>query len=73
MATAVEQDRIEPYGQKVTVDGHEMNVMITGEGSEDIVLLPGSAPHPPVLDFEPLVTELAKDHRVIVVERSVTG
>ena len=68
VATAVEQDRIEPYGQKVTVDGHEMNVMITGEGSEDIVLLPGFGTASPVLDFEPLVTELAKDHRVIVVE-----
>ena len=68
VATAVEQDRIEPYGQKVTVDGHEMNVSITGDGPEDIVLLPGFGTASPVLDFEPLVTDLAKDHRVIVVE-----
>ncbi|WP_334148190.1 alpha/beta fold hydrolase [Microbacterium sp.] len=68
VATAVEQDRIEPYGQKVTVDGHEMNVSITGDGPEDIVLLPGFGTASPVLDFEPLVADLAKDHRVIVVE-----
>ncbi len=68
VATTIEQDRIEPYGQKVTVDGHDMNVMIAGEGSEDIVLLPGFGTASPVLDFEPLVAELAQDHRVIVVE-----
>ncbi|PRA83496.1 alpha/beta fold hydrolase [Microbacterium sp. MYb66] len=68
VATAVEQDRIEPYGQKVTVDGQEMNVLITGAGTEDVVLLPGFGTASPVLDFEPLVADLAKDHRVIVVE-----
>lgn len=68
VATAVEQDRIEPYGQRVTVDGQEMNVSITGDGPEDIVLLPGFGTASPVLDFEPLVADLAKDHRVIVVE-----
>ncbi|CAH0149209.1 2-(acetamidomethylene)succinate hydrolase [Microbacterium oxydans] len=68
VATAVEQDRIEPYGQKVMVDGHEMNVSITGDGPEDIVLLPGFGTASPVLDFQPLVDDLAKDHRVIVVE-----
>ncbi|WP_270408773.1 alpha/beta fold hydrolase [Microbacterium maritypicum] len=40
----------------------------TGEGSEDIVLLPGFGTASPVLDFEPLVPELAQDDRVIVVE-----
>lgn len=68
VATAIEQDRIEPYGQKVAVDGREMNVLIVGEGAEDVVLLPGFGTASPVLDFEPLVAELAQDHRVIVVE-----
>lgn len=68
VATAVEQDRIEPYGQKVTVDGRQMNVLVVGEGAEDVVLLPGFGTASPVLDFEPLVAELAQDHRVIVVE-----
>lgn len=68
VASGAEQDRIETYGQKVTVDGREMNVLVTGQGSENIVLLPGFGTASPVLDFEPLVADLAKDHRVIVVE-----
>ncbi len=68
VATATEQDRIEPYGQTVAVDGRDMNVFIAGEGSTDIVLLPGFGTASPVLDFEPLVSDLAEDHRVIVVE-----
>lgn len=68
VASSAEQDRIESYGESVTVDGREMNVLITGQGSENIVLLPGFGTASPVLDFEPLVADLAKDHRVIVVE-----
>ena len=68
VATAAEQDRIESYGETVTVDGRDMNVLITGQGAETIVLLPGFGTASPVLDFEPLVADLAKDHRMIVVE-----
>ncbi|MFJ6531300.1 alpha/beta fold hydrolase [Microbacterium sp. NPDC091662] len=68
VASDAEQDRIETYGETVTVDGREMNVLITGQGSEDVVLLPGFGTASPVLDFEPLVADLAEDHRVIVVE-----
>lgn len=68
IASGVEQDRIERYGETVTVGGREMNVLITGEGPENIVLLPGFGTASPVLDFEPLVDDLAKEHRVIVVE-----
>lgn len=68
VATESERGRIEAYGQKVTVDGKKMNVLDTGAGPETIVLLPGSGTASPVLDFEPLTTDLAADHRVIVVE-----
>jgi pimeloyl-ACP methyl ester carboxylesterase len=68
VASSVEQDRIEPYGETVTVDDHEMNVYIAGDGPEDIVLLPGFGTASPVWDFAPLVDDLAADHRVIVVE-----
>ncbi|WP_217183986.1 alpha/beta fold hydrolase [Streptomyces sp. AC495_CC817] len=68
VATAAEKDRIEPYGQKVDVAGREMNVLITGEGPETIVLLPGFGTASPALDFGPLLPGLAEDHRVIVVE-----
>lgn len=68
VATAQEQDRIVPYGRTVTVDGREMNVLVAGSGPEDVVLLPGFGTASPVLDFGPLVEDLAADHRVIVVE-----
>ena len=68
VATAAESHRIEQYGQKVEVDGGSMNVLVAGDGPESIVLLPGFGTASPVLDFEPLVGNLAKDHRVIVVE-----
>ncbi|WEK59868.1 MAG: alpha/beta hydrolase [Candidatus Microbacterium colombiense] len=68
VASGVEEDRITPYGQKVDVDGRKMNVLVTGEGADTIVLLPGFGTASPVLDFAPLVDDLARDHRVVVVE-----
>ena len=68
VATGIEGDRIEAYGQKVDVDGRQMNVLIAGDAPETIVLLPGFGTASPVLDFQPLVDDLATDHRVIVVE-----
>ncbi|WP_341957474.1 alpha/beta hydrolase [Microbacterium sp. LWH13-1.2] len=68
VSTEAERSRIETYGQTVSVDGRSMNVVITGEGDQDVVLLPGFGTASPALDFEPLVTDLSNDHRVIVVE-----
>ncbi|OQP19079.1 alpha/beta hydrolase [Bacillus stratosphericus] len=63
-----EQGKIEAYGQKVLVDGKQMNVLIQGDGKETIVLLPGYGTASPVLDFEPLVKELSPYYRVVVIE-----
>lgn len=63
-----EQGKIEAYGQKVLVDGKQMNVLIQGDGKETIVLLPGYGTASPVLDFKPLVKELSPDYRVVVIE-----
>ena len=68
VASGAEQDRIEAYGESVTVDGRDMNVLVTGQGAQTVVLLPGFGTASPVLDFEPLVSDLAQDHRVVVVE-----
>lgn len=68
VATEAEKDRIRPYGQPVEVDGRSMNVMVTGTGTETVVLLPGFGTSSPVLDFAPLVPGLAEDHRVVIVE-----
>ncbi|MGF6833438.1 pimeloyl-ACP methyl ester carboxylesterase [Paenarthrobacter sp. TE4293] len=66
VATEAEGHRIESYGDRVPVDGGMMNVFLSGAG--DVVLLPGFGTSSPVLDFAPLATDLAKDHRVIVAE-----
>ncbi|MGD7060527.1 alpha/beta fold hydrolase [Bacillus altitudinis] len=63
-----EKGKIEAYGQKVLVDGKQMNVLIQGDGKETIVLLPGYGTASPVLDFEPLVKELSPYYRVVVIE-----
>lgn len=63
-----EKGKIEAYGQKVLVDGKQMNVLIQGDGKETIVLLPGYGTASPVLDFKPLVDELSPYYRVAVIE-----
>ncbi|MBU8697640.1 alpha/beta fold hydrolase [Bacillus pumilus] len=63
-----EKGKIEDYGQKVMVDGKQMNVLIQGDGKETIVLLPGYGTASPVLDFKPLVDELSPYYRVVVIE-----
>ncbi|WP_435744972.1 alpha/beta fold hydrolase [Microbacterium sp. PMB16] len=68
VATEAEKGEIESYGQSVTVDGKNMNVLVTGDGPETIVLLPGFGTASPVIDFRPIIPGLAEDHRVVVVE-----
>jgi pimeloyl-ACP methyl ester carboxylesterase len=63
-----ESKKIEDYGQKVEVDGKKMNVQVTGEGADTVVLLPGYLTASPVIDFSQLITELSKTHRVVAIE-----
>ncbi|MDQ0643913.1 alpha/beta fold hydrolase [Microbacterium murale] len=73
VATAVEKDSIESYGQLVPVDGKQMNVVVSGAGDETIVLLPGLGTAAPGLDFRPLIDELDDTYRVVAVEPFGTG
>lgn len=73
IATAVEKDSIESYGQFVPVDGKQMNVVVSGTGDETIVLLPGLGTAAPGLDFGPLIDELDDTYRVVAVEPFGTG
>ncbi|MFB2583468.1 alpha/beta fold hydrolase [Herbiconiux liukaitaii] len=71
VATASEAAELQPYGQRVPVDGRNMNVVVSEEApadAETIVLLPGLGTASPALDFAPLVRELDDDYRVVVVE-----
>jgi hypothetical protein len=66
--TVYEQEKYPVLGELVEVDGKNMHVYSKGEGVNTIVLLSGLGTTAPVLDFEPLVNELAKKNRVVVVE-----
>ncbi|MBT2585615.1 alpha/beta fold hydrolase [Arthrobacter sp. ISL-95] len=73
VATNAEAAEITSYGQLVPVDGKHMNVVVSGQGSETIVLMPGLGTAAPGLDFQPLIQELAAQYRVIAVEPFGTG
>ncbi|WP_081416035.1 alpha/beta hydrolase [Peribacillus kribbensis] len=63
-----EQKKYPPLGQLVEVDGKHMHVYSKGNGENTIVLLSGLGTAAPVLDFEPLINELSKNNKVVVVE-----
>ena len=73
VATASEASAITDYGQRVPVDGKQMNVVQSGDGDQTIVLLPGLGTAAPGLDFQPLIDELDDTYRVVAVEPFGTG
>ena len=51
-------------GQRVEVDGKQMNVYVAGNGPKTLVFLSGSGTSSPILDFKSLYSKLVKDYRV---------
>lgn len=68
ISTNSEKKQIEPYGQHISVEGKNMNVLIQGKGEETIVLLPGFGTATPALDFKLLIDELSPFYKVVTVE-----
>jgi len=66
--TAIEKKKYLPTGQLVKVQGKDIHVYTKGKGKNTILLLSGLGTAAPVLDFEPLIDELSKNNRVVVVE-----
>lgn len=66
---ASERSSIRPYGETVTLERGDVNVSVTGDGEQTVVLLSGYGTATPTLDFAPLVEELQADYTVVVVER----
>lgn len=66
--TAYEQKSYPAPGKLVEVNEKNMHVYTKGEGENTIVLLSGLGTAAPVLDFEPLINELALTNKVVVVE-----
>lgn len=68
LMTVYEKNKYEAIGKLVEVNGKEMHVYEKGDGNNTVVLWSGLGTTAPALDFEPLVNELSKDNRVVVVE-----
>ena len=65
--TKQEKSRFAPYGQRVSVDGGNVNVWRNGHAGPTMVLLSGLGTAAPALDFAPLIRQLG-DYNVFVVE-----
>jgi pimeloyl-ACP methyl ester carboxylesterase len=66
--SAYERNKYPPLGELVEVNGENMHVYTKGEGENTIVLLSGAGTAAPALDYEPLMNEMAKNNRVVVIE-----
>ncbi|RHW34114.1 alpha/beta hydrolase [Lysinibacillus yapensis] len=66
--TFYEKGKYPAIGQLVEVDGNNMHVYTKGNGDHTIVLLSGHGTAAPALDFEPLINEMAKNNKVVVIE-----
>jgi pimeloyl-ACP methyl ester carboxylesterase len=66
--TAYEQKKYPAIGKLVEVDGKKMHVYTKGDGENTIVLLNGLTTAAPVLYFEPLINEMSKNNKIVVVE-----
>jgi pimeloyl-ACP methyl ester carboxylesterase len=66
--TSYEQKKYTAIGELIEVDGKKMHLYTKGEGDNTIVLLSGLGTAAPVLDFAPLINEMSKKNKVVVVE-----
>ncbi|MGA4722167.1 alpha/beta fold hydrolase [Fictibacillus nanhaiensis] len=66
--TVYEQRTYPAIGERVEVDDKRMHVYTKGKGENTILLLTGLGTAAPVLDFMPMIDELAKSNKVVVVE-----
>ena len=58
-----------PIGQFLQIDGHNMNVLVKGQGSHTLVFLSGLGTTSPVLDFKALYSQLEDEFRIVVPEK----
>ncbi|WP_223442619.1 alpha/beta fold hydrolase [Metabacillus dongyingensis] len=66
--TIYEQKKYQALGKLVEVGGNNMHVYTKGDGRNTILLLNGLGTAAPVMDFEPLINEMAKYNKIVVVE-----
>ena len=73
LALQREKTSLNPMGQMVSVNGHDMSVFIKGNGPQTLVFLSGAGTASPILDFKDLYDGLSKQYKIVVVERAGYG
>ena len=73
LALQREKASLNPMGQMVSVNGHDMSVFVKGEGAQTLVFLSGAGTASPILDFKDLYDGLSKQYKIVVVERAGYG
>lgn len=73
LALQREKISLNPMGQMVSVNGHEMSIFVKGEGPQTLVFLSGAGTASPILDFKDLYDGLSKQYKIVVVERGGYG
>ena len=68
-----EKTSLNPMGQMVSVNGHDMSVFVKGNGPQTLVFLSGAGTASPILDFKDLYDGLSKKYKIVVVERAGYG
>lgn len=73
LALQREKASLNPMGQMVSVNGHDMSVFVKGNGPQTLVFLSGAGTASPILDFKDLYNGLSKQYKIVVVERAGYG
>lgn len=68
-----EKASLNPMGQMVSVNGHDMSVFVKGNSPQTLVFLSGAGTASPILDFKDLYDGLSKQYKIVVVERAGYG
>ena len=73
LALQREKASLNPMGQMVSVNGHDMSVFVKGNGPQTLVFLSGAGTASPILDFKDLYDGFSKQYKIVVVERAGYG
>lgn len=73
LALQREKASLNPMGQMVSVNGHDISVFVKGNGPQTLVFLSGAGTASPILDFKDLYDGLSKQYKIVVVERAGYG
>ncbi|MBS6972458.1 MAG: alpha/beta hydrolase [Streptococcus salivarius] len=73
LALQREKASLNPMGQMVSVNGHDMSFFVKGNGPQTLVFLSGAGTASPILDFKDLYDGLSKQYKIVVVERAGYG